>query len=511
MSIFKASAFAGISNLIELVLALLTAGLSIRFLGLEDAGFFLFFESLMQVNGGLFNLGFQSAVTKHAGQAIAEGEEGQARRFFEVGMSYDLIVVLLPCLIILGLAPLVVEWSGYSGNTTAALTYIYLSCGTLLFSKLQQIFTTGLMIRHAYGLVSCFRIVSNILTNALRIGILVCIPSLPALGWTNAGVMLAGSCILGCLCIRKNHFVPRLRFARKELSQLWHFSKWEYIWSLCSMLTSSMDRILIVKYFGLGVLPIYSMAKRVLTLGHRFIAGFTDYLFPILSGQSYQGRSAMLRKLEYPLVWCLLGSGALVYGSAIILGPNLLNLLVGDDFGNRALPGILGFSVVGMSYLFGLLPYHAARADGRTHLNTYAALVSTLIVFSLIWVFAQQGYYTAAVFCQALGWPVVLIHYHFAMGNDTWRSSLNRQLRPAIGFTAAWALVVLCYLSSGSFNQGWLHAIMFEALLLIGIATVTAHQVWLGKNEEIGSFVRKVSERVLMLLGKRPQEKPDLA
>jgi O-antigen/teichoic acid export membrane protein len=495
-SLLKSSGYAGISNLIELVLALLTAGLSIRFLGLEDAGFFLFFESLMQVNGGLFNLGFQSAVTKHAGQAIAEGEEGQARRFFEVGMSYDLLVVFLPCLIILGIAPLVVEWSGYSGNTTTALTYIYLSCGTLLFSKLQQVFSTGLMIRHSYGLISSFRIVSNILTNALRIGILLWIPSLPALGWTNAGVMLVGSCILGCLCIRKNHFAPRLRFARKELSQLWNFSKWEYIWSLCSMLTSNMDRILIVKYFGLGVLPIYSMAKRVLTLGHRFIAGFTDYLFPILSGQSQANRATMIQRMDYSLRWSLYGAAALVYGSAIILGPTFLDLVVGDQFGSQVQPYLIAFSAVGFIFLLDILPYHAARANGQTYINTISMLCTTAIVFSSIWFFAKQDDLLMVVICQGFHLPILILHNRWALGYDSLKQSVSRVCLPGVGFilTTFTATCTLIFLES-RIPLVIIAIPLSETLLMVGILAVIIHQYRSGKNQQIRDLFQSLLSR----------------
>lgn len=264
------------------------------------------------------------------------------------------------------------------------------------------------------------------------------------------------------------------------------------------MLTSNMDRILIVKYFGLAVLPLYSMAKRVLTLGHRFISGFTDYLFPLLSGQSIQNRSAMLRKLEYPLPWCLFGLGTLVYGTAIILGPLLLNYLVGNDFGSQALIGIIGFSLVGMSYSSGVLPYHAARADGRTYLNTYGAMAIALITFSSIWLFANQRNFSATIFCQASGWPVVLIYYRFVIGNKSWGESLKHQLQPALGFTSVWALIVLGYLASGGVSSGWLHSLIFEGLLLSGIGMVVVFQVYFGKNQEI----RRLFESLLKQLAK---------
>jgi O-antigen/teichoic acid export membrane protein len=489
---------AGFAGSVELATSLLTAGLSIRFLGLEDAGFFLFFESLMRVNGGLFNLGFQSAVTKHAGQALAEGQQDQARRFFEVGMSYDLIVVLLPCMLLLGLAPLVVEWSGYSGNPTAALTYIYLSCAALILSKCQQVFTTGLMIRHAYGVVSSFRIGANILSNVMRIGILLCIPSLPALGATNAAVLLLGGGILATLCVRQNGFVPRLRFARKELSQLWNFSKWEYIWSLCSMLTSNMDRILIVNYLGLGVLPVYSMAKRVLTLGHRFIAGFTDYLFPMLSGQSDANRATMLERMDYSLRWALYGAAALIYGSASILGPTFLNLVVGHPFGTEVQPYIIAFSAVGFVSLIDTLPYHAARANGQTHINTIIRLGTTAVVFTSIWWFAKQDNLLMVVLCQGFHLPILILHNRWALGYTSLSQACSRVCLPAVGFVLATFIATCSLIFIESRIPLTIIAIsLCETLLILSILAVIICQYRSGKNQQIRDLLQSLLNRSL--------------
>ncbi|CAA6696225.1 MULTISPECIES: lipopolysaccharide biosynthesis protein [unclassified Lentimonas] len=499
-SILKTSGYAGAANLVELILALLTAGLSIRFLGLEDAGFFLFFESLMQVNGGLFNLGFQSAVTKHAGQAIAECDEPLARRFFQVGMSFDLLLVALPCVIIVCLAPQIIEWSDYAGSTTTAVTYIYLACGALVLSKIQQVLTTGLMIRHAYGLLSSFRIASNILTNGLRIGVLIIAPSLPALGMTNAGVLAIGSTFLAVVFVRKNHYIPRFYFGKKELSQLWSFTKWEYVWSLCSMLTSNMDRILIVKYFGLAVLPIYSMAKRVLILGHRFISGFTDYLFPILAGKSDADRATMIQNMDYSLRWSLYGLAALLYGSAIILGPVLLNLVVGNDFGSRAQPYIIGFSLVGWIYLMDILPYHVARASARTYINTTIMLLSTTIVFSSIWFFASHGNLLMVVICQGFHLPVLILHNRWAMDYETMKQSAMRVFSPATGFLIASVFAIWIYILLEQTDlPSVLSALISAALLLSAVLIAIFAEYRFSSNDTIkitlDALFLKIQER----------------
>ncbi|WPJ97371.1 oligosaccharide flippase family protein [Coraliomargarita algicola] len=503
-SILKISSYAGAANIIELILALLTAGLSIRFLGLEDAGFFLFFESLIQVNGGLFNLGFQSAVTKQAGQAIAEGNELKARRLFEVGMTIDLIAVFIPGFTILLLAPLIIEYSGYTGSSSPAIIYIYFSIASLILSKLTLIFTVGLVTRHAFGIVSAYRIISNITTNLVRIGILVWIPSLPTLGCANTLSLLLGTCFLAVVCIKRNGYIPKLSIRKTEISELWNFSKWEYAWNLSSMLTANLDRILIVKYFGLTMLPIYSMSKRVLTLGHRFIVGFTDYFFPLLSGQTKKDRATMIQKLEYPLPWGLFCLGAIVYGTAVILGPNLLDLMVGDQFGSRALPGILGFTIVGMTWLVGVLPYYVARSDGKTYLNTYVAVSNSAIVFTSIWIFAYQGSFVSTIFCQALVIPAFLIQYQILIPGRSLLKSFMHQIKPTLGFTFVWAFVLLSYFASDSFNKGWPAAVFFEALLLIATGFIILYEIIYGKDMELKKVFQKLFRFILPTLKKIP-------
>jgi O-antigen/teichoic acid export membrane protein len=443
---FSNSIWTSLGSIVNAVLSLFLAGLTIRWLGLDEAGFVLFFQAIVGANRSVFSLGLSGGALRYVSEAYAQEERTRLRRLIDTVVSFNLGAMLLLILILWQLIGWFLDLTSYAGDYDAALTYGHLALFALLFTSLTGSFVSCLEGAQHFRFVSIFQIGMRFLLNTAKVLILSMSPSLYALGLIEVLAALIGVLVVGGQMMRVFRFRPRLVPNREIFSELWRFSRWSYLQSLSHMVVGNLDRVVVGAFFTAQAVPYYSMAKRGYLIGHEVLAGFAKFFFPMLSSQG-DDKEAIIERIEPRVRWILTGLGMTLYGGMILVGPTLVNWLVRPGFGTEIAPLILIFGCVGMISIQTIMPYHISMATDRPWLTTlcqYCNTVSTLLLTIVAaWGGSLQGV-AAAHFCDVIS--VLLFYYIIDRRNRRFRRLAHVVLSPISTNLLSWGVILTVWM-----------------------------------------------------------------
>ena len=206
---------------------------------------------------------------------------------------------------------------------------------------------------------------------------------------------------------------PRPRYDRQIFVQLWQFGRWSYLSSLATLLFSQMDRILITSFFGGAFLPLYTMGRRSYDLGHELLARQTAHLFPMLSAEADQ-KTEVIERIEPRVRWFISLVSVWFYSSVVLIGPALFDMLAGQNFGTRAAPYIVIFSIVGLVHAQAIVPWHFCFATDRVGLTCAFQLMCSLGILPAMYILGKLFGFTGAVCGQLfIALPVLWFNWKF--------------------------------------------------------------------------------------------------
>ncbi len=438
--VVKNSIWTGIGSAGSAVLNLLFAGLTVRWLGIGDAGFVLAVTALTAMTAGIAGLGFGVAAIRYLSEAQAKKDERAVREVIgtcvTVSSSFGGLILAF---LLLG-SPWIIQWTKYGGDHAVARIFCGLMGLTVVLRQLSGVMMTVLEAYQRFDFLTKRNLLFDLLNGILGILLLRAFPTVLTAGLITAGMAVANFAVLAQMVRRLTGFIPFPGWDGLTFRKLWRLGRWTYLTSLGTMLLGQSDRVLVTSMFGAAVLPLYTMGKRGYELVHLILTGQAGYLFPMLCAEA-DTKTALMERIEPKIRWFLSVVSIWLYSTMILVGPAVLDLIVGKHFGTRISVYILIFSLVGILQAQSIVPWNFAYATDRVRLPTLYNFLCTLGILPPMFFLGRWFGFTGAVSGQlGLFLPLAFFYAAFWKGiplaSVPWRI-LSPMLAPLFFYAAA--------------------------------------------------------------------------
>ena len=175
---------------------------------------------------------------------------------------------------------------------------------------------------------------------------------------------------------------PRLVFDSKPLGEIMEYGRWVWMSSLLTIVVNQLDRIIVVKVFGVLTLGLYQTASRLAQFGVADCGiALSQYLFPNFSEVARQDKN---RAVRYAMsLFCHLGTIVLVVATFLcVAAHDIIHLALGDQWAG-AVPFFRVFVyLMAAGVLVGLLTAYL-RGTGRPSRVTRATVVQLAVLLAM--------------------------------------------------------------------------------------------------------------------------------
>ena len=376
------STFTTLGSLANAVIGLLFAGLAIRFLGDQRAGFLMLIQSIVSISATTGGLGLGMAAIRRVAGFEGQGKLSEVRTCLGVVLCVNLFVGLIVAALLPFAFPWIFQWSRTNVVFRADAFY---ACVLLALTFLVQQISSAYAIvfpgMRRYDLVAALSIVSGLLSGGGGLLVLSINPTMTALAallLTSSILILAISILLASRLMQAT-IIPTWNLS--ELRSMLRFGGWVYLGQVFSLLGGNLDKVLLTNFLGSAVLPYYVIGQRAVSQVHTLLTSQSQYLFPMLAAKGDQMSSAVER-VEDRLRWFVGFISATIYGGLAIMAYPLLAKLVGDGFARQALILFVLACVQGFLVAQAIVPYFVSLGEGRAAPNTVLTVVNSALVFA---------------------------------------------------------------------------------------------------------------------------------
>ena len=431
------SVFISFSTLVSLLLGFLFAGMIIRYLGDQRAGFLLTLQSVLALGGTVGGLGFGAAAIRKVAAFYKVGDLAQARSCLGAVFFLNLFTGLLIIIGILVGFPWFFEWSKI--DQVLRVDAFYAAIFIALTFVLQQISMTYALTYTAlerFDLIASLGAGFGLLNGILGLLTLWLFPkmgALASLSFVLAVVQLSINVVLVRHLLHGN-IVPA--WNPLELRSMIGFGTWAWLANLGGIINSSVDKITLTTFLGSASLPYYVVGQRMISQVHAALASQSQFIFPMLAAQGEQA-GLMVNKVEDKLRWFMAFASAGIYGLLAIISYPLLAKIVGVEFANRAIIPFLLACIQGYLVAQSIVPYQISWGEGRGAPNAIFSLASGLLTISTIILMAPKYGILSASIAQLWIGPatLALISWIAVAGKRlSWKSVFRPFCSPTITY-----------------------------------------------------------------------------
>ena len=362
------------------IIALLFAGFRIRFLGIEAAGFLMLLESITSMSTRFGGFGFGTAALRKIAVYNDQIKFKEMRSTLGAVLFIDALVGLIVAIVVIIGFSWIFKWS-----RTSVLMYTDAYTATIFIGMafvLRRLFITYGVVFSAlqrYDITALINTIFGLLSGGIGIITLMVFPTMTALAIVTFLLVLIHACV-NIVMVRKligGVVFPRWNF--KELKSMASFGGWAYFGTLSSMLVNGADRIILTTFLGSQSLPYYVIGQKVVTQVHAFLAGQSQFLFPMLASQGERIKD-VVHNIEDRLRWFVAALSSVAYGGLALVAYPLLTMLIGEDFAKIALIPFLIACIQGFLISSAIVSYHISWAGGHGAPNAVMSLITGLLV-----------------------------------------------------------------------------------------------------------------------------------
>lgn len=240
---------------------------------------------------------------------------------------------------------------------------------------------------------------------------------------------------------------PRPNFDTSPLGEVMGYGRWVWASSLLTIIVNQLDRLIIVKTFGVQTFGLYQTASRLAQFGVAdFGIALSQYLFPNFAELARKDKTHAVR---YALALiCHLGTIVLVLATFLCMAaPDIISLSLGSKW-SGAVPFFRVFVyLMAAGVLVGLLTAYL-RGTGRPSRVTMATSVQLMVLAAMSAIFVPLVGAIGVAVASASGVLVcgaVMLHTVLSDSRGEWK-----QLMPLAthGVSASVLIVMLSHLLS---------------------------------------------------------------
>lgn len=407
--------FSGIGTVASFVIAFLFAGLTIRYLGVARAGFFMALTALTSLNAFLGDFGLGAPTVRRVAILHAEGGYPTARIIIGSVMTVSLFSALVITLPVLLFFKQVFTWTRldvlYRFDAFWATFFIM---GSYVLTQMSNPWRATFGAMERYDLLSFLDTVFGILNGICGIVILTIAPTMTALAVVRFTLTLARFIVSASLTCRLLHGMPWFAWAWKEIRPMMNFGGWVYFSELGRFLLGRINSLILITFFGSSALPYYEVPQRAYSYVHGALTGQSRFLFPMFASYG-ENAAAQINRLQDRLRWLMaLASGA-AYTVIALVGPDLLGRLVNPEFAVQVKLPLYLACIQGFFQAQDIVPHYSSWGMGYGKPNSIIEMVQGILVASTAFFLIPRFGFIGASIAQL--WVVVTVIMHIIWVN----------------------------------------------------------------------------------------------
>ncbi|MBV5262353.1 oligosaccharide flippase family protein, partial [Synechococcus moorigangaii CMS01] len=372
------SLWTGVASFGSAILGFIFAGLTIRLLGASEAGFSIAVASIVGINNLVTGFGLGSAAIRVISRAYEEGKIKEIKKTGGVCLTFSIVFGGANCLIIGFIAPWIIQWSQYQGESKIAIFYCWMMGILVLLQQLASYYDLFLVSLQRYDWrtkIDTFYFFMNCIMGIIFLSLF---PTIWMLALIQVISLFIKLLLKAFIVFKLLNVVTYPLWDKVVFVELWSFGKWIYLTQLTSSLMNGLDKIFLTSMFGSSLLPLYAFPQRIYQLVHSILLGQSSYLFPLLSSQG-ERMDIISLQIEDRVRWFLGLLAALIYSGLIIIGPSMLSIIVDSQFSERASFTLITYCWVGFIQANYIASYQISLSQGESKKNWITALFNNLI------------------------------------------------------------------------------------------------------------------------------------
>lgn len=509
-TIARNTAWSALAVVATPVLAFLFGGLTLRYLGLEIAGYGLAVGATYSISARFGTLGLGQAVLPRLAAALATGEEHRARSLIGILLLVFTASGIAAAAAFFLLTPVFNSWTNAPVATSTAAIYIGLCGFAHTLGQVNLALATVLRAANRYDLVTAATTPLAFATGLTACTILPFYPSLLTMATISASAALLGVLIVGRLAIRTVPLVLRPLPGIGEIPGLVGYAKWLLGGNLLAVLTNGADELLIAASGGFAAVPVWAIGKRLWITVHTFLAQHVEHLVPLLGGLGLD-ESARIGRIAHLMHWYVMMAAAGAFTFMAWSGPAIVGLVAGGEIGQTSQPAVRAFGLFGLCFALAIVPVTVGLARGRPRLSFQVTAILQISLFlplaTLAFFWAGSSIYYAPLFGAAALLPLL----GWAFGGSFGSQNRVAWLKP-VAVPVGLAATAITASSLATMANSALTAVgvgCFIAVTVLGSAVMLerAAGVNVDCHARIGSLARqcfdRASQRVRFSLGRR--------
>lgn len=398
------------AHIINLVLGLLFAGMTIKHLGNAQAGFMIMASFILGWTSLVGGGSFRSPAVQRISFLYSEYQDIKVKEVLKTLLTANIVVAIPFAFATLIAFPLLFSWSNLSTSLKND-AWIVILCGTIGF--LLEQWSSGLRVVYAakqrFDIGTISLLIFGLFGNLARLFVLIKYKNMPSLAVVNLIISFLWLVFDLKLVSKLIGYVIIPGWNWSEFKPLMSFGLWSWLGDVSNVLFFNLSNFIVSKYLGSSVLPYIAFPQRIITQVHLFFASGAYFLFPTLAGQGINAEHD-IKRVEDRLRWFFSVSSIAIYIGLFLCGPWLFTFLVNKEFSEHAMTPYLLYCIWGITTTQMLVYLYSTMAVGKVKANTITDLtVSILTVVStylLVPVFGYLG------ICIAQLWKVPGVLWH---------------------------------------------------------------------------------------------------
>ncbi len=441
------SSFVTIGQVVNLLLGLLFAGMTIRYLGTAVAGFFIIASSILvwaQMAGGG---SFQGPSILKLAQYFVEKDWQRSKDLLRTVTSANLIISLPFALASIIAFPILFSWSrlelGYREDALIVVILISLSFVLEQWSFGLKAVYEG---HNRFDISSYNSIFFGIAGNLAKLGILIIFRSMVELALVS---LIISSLKMMTDTIIVRHLIGSViipGWKKGVLRPLMSFGIWSWIGNTSNVIFYNLTNLLVARSLGSSALTYVALPQNIVFQIGSFISSSAYFLFPTLAAQGNSVQKDIIR-IEDRMRWFINLISFAIYGGLFLAGPWFLRIIVTQDYAVKAFLPLAIYCLFGIASTQTLVNTFSTMALGRINANVLTGLfVSILALVTTVVLLPKVGYIGICI-AQLWNIPGTVLHTIWSrkiMGLEksavkAWQPLFS----PAIGFLLWTSLVFL--------------------------------------------------------------------
>lgn len=155
------------------------------------------------------------------------------------------------------------------------------------------------------------------------------------------------------------------------------FSLWTWLQSLMAIVTTQLDKFLVVYFAGVNTLSYYSLGSMITTQLHSIFSSASGWIFPVVSKKD--ALNEPLKKLFFDAQTILLGIGFSAIFVFLLLEEPILKMWLGDLTYTNSIKYIRLFIFYNLFLIVNIMPYYFLNGTGHVKYNTLSEFLTKIL------------------------------------------------------------------------------------------------------------------------------------